>query len=100
MRHKEVIYLISSAITTDSIGNQIETAAERKVYANEYSVGSGEYYNAALSGLRPAKMFEIYTFEYRDEAKLRHNSIIYKIIRTQGKGEKTILACERVGADG
>ena len=100
MRHKEVIYLFSSAISTDSIGNQIETAAERKVYANEYSVGSGEYYNAALNGLRPAKMFEIYTFEYRDEAKLRHNSITYKIIRTQGKGEKTILTCERVGADG
>jgi hypothetical protein len=95
-----VIYLISSAISTDSIGNQIETAAERKVYANEYSVGSGEYYNAALNGLRPAKMFEIYTFEYREEAKLRHNSTTYRVVRSLGKGEKMLLTCERVGADG
>lgn len=100
MRHKEVIHLISSAISADSIGKQIETDTERKVYANEYSVCFGEYYNAALSGLRPAKMFEIYTFDYRDEAKLRHNSTIYRIIRSQGRGEKTILTCERVAADG
>lgn len=100
MRYKEVIYLLSSAISPDSIGNQIETAAERKAYANEYSVGSGEYYSAALNGLRPAKMFEIHTFEYRDETKLKHKNIVYRIIRSQAKGEKTILACERVAADG
>ncbi|MFX4263121.1 phage head-tail adapter protein [Pelotomaculum propionicicum] len=100
MRHKEVIHLISSAISADSIGNQIETDTERKVFANEYSVGTSEYYNAASSGLRPAKMFEIYTFEYRDEAKLRHNSTTYRVIRSQGRGEKTILTCERVAADG
>jgi hypothetical protein len=100
LRFKEIIYLISSSISPDSIGNQIETAAQRKVYANEYSVGSGEYYNAALSGLRPAKMFEIHTFEYRNETRLKHNNVVYRIIRAQGKGEKTILACERVAADG
>ena len=100
MRYKEVIYLISSAVSADDIGNQIETASERKAYANEYSVGSGEYYNAALSGLRPAKMFEIHTFEYRDETRLKHNDIVYRIIRAQAKGERTILACERVASDG
>jgi len=95
-----VIYLLSATITQDDIGNEIETLTERKVYANEFSVGSAEFYNAALTGLRPTKMFEVYTFEYASEQKLKHENITYDIIRTQGKGEKTRLTCESVAADG
>lgn len=100
MRHKEVIYLISEVINKDAIGNQIETPTERIVYANEMSVGSTEYYNAALTGLRPGKMFEIYTFEYQGEARLRHGAITYRIVRAETRGEKTRLTCDRVSADG
>lgn len=100
MQHKEVIYLVSITYTEDEIGNQIETPVERKVFANEYSVSSTEYYNAAMTGLRPAKVFEIYTFEYQGEAKLKHNGIAYNIIRTETRGEKTRLSCERVAANG
>ncbi len=100
MRFKEVIYLLSVTVDYDEIGNPIETITERKVYANEFSVTSSEYYNAALTGLRPAKQFEIYSFEYQDEEKLKHNGIIYRIIRTETRGEKTRLSCERVAADG
>lgn len=100
MRFKEVIYLLSVTVTYDEIGNPIETVTERKVYANEFSVTSSEYYNAALTGLRPAKQFEIYSFEYQGEEKLKHNGITYRIIRTETRGEKTRLTCERVAADG
>jgi mannose-6-phosphate isomerase class I len=100
MRFKDIIYLISVVITYDDIGNPVETTTERKVYANEFSVSSGEYYNAALTGLRPAKQFEIYSFEYQGEGKLKHNDITYNIIRTETKGEKTRLSCEKVAADG
>ncbi|SFR15260.1 hypothetical protein [Desulfoscipio geothermicus] len=100
MRHNQVIYLITTTIQEDEIGNQIPVETERKVYANEFSVSSNEYYNAALSGLRPAKMFEIYSFEYQGEGKLKHNDITYRIIRTESRGEKTRLTCERVAADG
>lgn len=100
MRFKEVIYLLSVTVGYDEIGNPVETVTERKVYANEFSVSSSEYYNAALTGLRPAKQFEIYSFEYQGEEKLKHNSIIYRIIRTETRGEKTRLSCERVVVDG
>lgn len=100
MRQDKVIILISVTIIQDSIGNQIETPIERTVFANELSVGSGEFYNAAVTGLRPAKRFEVYTREYQGEAKLKHDGITYSIIRTEGKGEKTRLTCERVAADG
>lgn len=100
MRHHAVITLISTTTVPDEIGNQIEQEKERKVYANEMSVSQAEYYNAAVAGLRPSKMFEIYTFEYADERQLRHNGITYRIIRTETRGEKTRITCERVAADG
>lgn len=100
LRHHEVIYLISTQIIEDEIGNQIEQDTERKVYANEFSVSSNEYYNAAMTGLRPSKSFEVYSFEYNNEEKLKHNGIIYRIIRSETRGEKTRIICERVAADG
>lgn len=100
MRHKDVIFLISTRIEEDEIGNQIPVESERQVFVNEMSVGQSEFYNAAAKGLRPQKMFEIYSFEYFDESKLRHNGIEYNIIRVQGKGEKTRLTCEKVIGNG
>lgn len=102
MRARELIYLISSAVAEDDIGNQIETPAERMVFAEELAVFSSEFYNAAASGLRAEKMFEIYTGEYQGEARLKYKDNTYRIIRT-GLGktpEKTRLTCERVMADG
>lgn len=101
-RPDQVIYLIGIAITEDDIGNQVETPTERMVFAEELAVFSSEFYNAAVTGLRPEKMFEMYTQEYQGEAKLKHNNITYRIIRTSlGKTrEKTRLTCQRVAADG
>jgi len=100
VRHNQIISLVSTTYIEDEIGNQIETISEREVYANEMSVGSSEYYNAALTGIRPEKRFEIYSFEYQNEEKLKHEGIVYRIIRTEGKGEKTRLTCEKIAADG
>jgi hypothetical protein len=99
MRFKEVISLISVTYTEDEIGNRIEVPVERKIFANEFSVGASEYYNAALVGLRPAKQFEIYSFEYRGEDRLKHDGALYRIIRVETRGERTRLTCERVAAD-
>ncbi|MHB9095903.1 MAG: phage head closure protein [Eubacteriales bacterium] len=101
-RQDRELYFISVTITEDEIGNQIETPVERMVFAEELAVFSSEFYNAAVAGLRPEKMFEVYTREYQGEAKLKHNNITYRIIRTGlGKAkEKTRLTCERVTADG
>ena len=102
MRQDKAISLISETITKDSIGNQIETPTLHTVFAEELAVFSSEFYNAAVAGLRPEKLFEIYTREYSGEAKLKHDNITYRIIRTSlGKtSEKTRISCERVGADG
>lgn len=96
MRHTEVIYLPSIKITEDEIGNQIETPTERSVFANEFYVSGTEFYNAAVAGLKPEKQFEIYSFEYAGEAKLKHNDVTYNIIRTEKRGDKTRITCQKV----
>lgn len=99
-RQDKEVFLISSTVTEDEIGNQISTPTEHLVFAEELSVFSNEFYNAAVTGLRPEKRFEIYTHEYQGEEKLKHNSITYRIIRTEGRGEKTRITCEKVLANG
>jgi len=99
----QALVLISVIIDpndTDELGNRIETKTERLVFAEKISVGSGEFYNAAVAGLRPETRFEIYTREYQGEVKLKHEGITYRIIRTEERGEKIRLSCERVAADG
>ena len=100
MRHNQVIKLISVTITEDDIGNQIETPTERDIFANEFYVGSSEFYSAAVAGLKPERQFEIYSLEYQDEEKLKCDDIPYRIIRTETRGDKTRLSCEKVAADG
>lgn len=99
MRHNRIIKLISVSITEDAIGNQIETPTEREIFANEFYVSSGEFYNAAVTGLKPEKMFEIYSYEYQGEEKLKHDDKIYNIIRTEARGDKIRLTCEKILAD-
>lgn len=99
MRHKEIVNLITVTYSEDAVGNLVEVFSENSVYANEFSVGATEYYNAAAQGLRPSKAFEVYSFEYTGQYKLRHNGTIYNILRAESKGEKCRLVCERIGAD-
>ena len=103
MRYNKTIFLISHTITQDDWGNEIEERAERKVFANENSIGSSEYYNAASQGLRPEVKFEIRSIEYKGEKEIKYPATedgdIYNIIRSQKMGARTILTCEKVNGD-
>jgi hypothetical protein len=99
MRHNQIIKLINVIVTEDAIGNQIASTTERAVYANEYYVSQSEFYNAAVAGLKPEKQFEMYSYEYQDEPKLEHDGVTYNIIRTEKRGDKIRLTCERIIAD-
>lgn len=96
MRHHDVINLITVTIVEDELGNQLEQETTRQVFANEFSVSSSEFYDANNQGLKPEKVFEMYSFEYQDEPKFQHEGIEYTIIRTQTKGEKIRLTGEKV----
>ncbi len=102
MRFDKAIFLMAATAESDEVGNQVQTYTERLVYGEELYLGTYEYYNASVAGMRLEKKFEIYTREYRGESKLKHDDVIYYIIRTSpGKtSEKVWLTCERVGSDG
>lgn len=96
VRHNDVVLLLSKKVEYDELGNAIETVKERMVYANEMSVSMQEFYEAGKQGIRPEKQFEIYTYEYAGESQLKHNGLIYNIIRAQSKGDKTRIVCKKV----
>lgn len=101
MRHNKVIYLGEKTTITDDDLNQKDNFNYNKlVYANEYSISSSEYYNAAVNDLKPEKEFEIYSFEYNGEERFKYEGEEYKIIRTQGSGEKIKLIGEKVASNG
>lgn len=101
MRYNKIIYLAQTEIVEDQYKNEKEVITGwRKVFANEFSVSSNEFYNAVGSGLRPEKRFEIRSFEYENEEKLRYESEIFKIIRTEKKGQKIRITCEKVKGNG
>jgi len=99
MRYNKVIKLISLTIAQDGYGNEVEERTEREVFANENSIGSSEYYNAASQGLRPELKFEIRSIEYSGEKEIKFDGDIYNIIQSQSMGAKTILTCEKVNGD-
>jgi SPP1 family predicted phage head-tail adaptor len=94
MLFRDVVDLLSVTTTENSIGDTIETETPRQVFANKKSIRQSEFYQAAMTDLRPELMFEVRTIEYDDEPKLAYNGKKYNIIRTYSKnGEITELIC-------
>ena len=88
--------MITTEYVHDELMQQIEVESERRVFANEMSVSARVFYEAGSSDLKPEKQFQIYTFEYKGETKLRHGDTKYNVIRTMSKGDKLQIICERV----
>jgi SPP1 family predicted phage head-tail adaptor len=83
---KEVIEL--GNMTEEIIyGEPIQTMVYREVYANKKSVRQSEFYQAANIGLKPELIFEVYSFEFNNDEKVRYNGKEYTIIRVYDKGE-------------
>lgn len=101
--YDEIITLVKEITTgRDDIGNPIKETEEREVFAERYSIGQNEFYNAAVSGMRPEAKFIIADYmdycgeeileyaEYGSEKKQR-----YSIIRTYRKGNELEITCRR-----
>lgn len=94
-----LISLITNTKAVNALGDAVltPTKTERQVYADLYSVGQSEFYQAAATGLKPEIKFEIMAIEYQNESQLEYNSKIYNIIRTYNKGlDRLELTCQGV----
>lgn len=95
----EIIEL-GNATETTVHGEVIQSFEYREVFANKKSVRQSEFYQAASVGLKPELVFEIHSFEFNNDEKVRCNGKEYSIIRAYEKGEITELTVtSRVGSE-
>jgi SPP1 family predicted phage head-tail adaptor len=101
MTYDYELTLIGETYTEDEIGNQIPVETETVILCGLKSVSRSEFYNAAVSDLKPERVFMIHPYEYNGEKKVEFEGERYRVIRTYQKDtEEMELIVEKVGADG
>ncbi|AFQ46266.1 phage head closure protein [Desulfosporosinus meridiei] len=94
-RPDQAIYLISTTISENDMGDFIEAKTKRLVFAEKKSIRQSEFYQAKATGLRPELSFVVWTREYAGEGKLEFDGKEYNIIRTfEPNSEDTELTCQ------
>lgn len=84
------ITLIASQYKTDNIGNQVEEATERTVYADSVGLPQSEYFTAAQSGIKAQGKVKVWGEEYHGETQARYNGALLDIYRTYPLDDGTI----------
>ena len=87
---KDVIELGNIAETI-VYNEPVQSLVYRQVYANKKSVWQSEVYLAAQVGLKPKFLFEVNTFEFDNDEKVRYNGKVYDITRVYENGDITEL---------
>lgn len=101
MTYDHELTLINQTVVEDEIGNQIPVETKTIILCGLKSVGRTEFYNAALTGLKPELVFVVHGYEYNGEQVIEFEGTRYRVIRTYTTGfEEIELTVERVGADG
>lgn len=97
MLYRDVINLISVTNDENEIGDPIEIETSTQVFANKKSIRQSEFYQAAMTGLKPELMFEVRTIDYSEQPKIEYqvgSGKTYNIIRTHSKNDEiTELIC-------
>ena len=100
MTYDNELTLISKSYTEDEIGNQIPSESTNTILCAEKSIGRNEFYSAAVSDLKPEKIFIIHRYEYNNEKEILFEGKRYSVIRTYSADiEEIELVCERKTAD-
>lgn len=89
--------LLSTIITQDSIGNEIEQIQRRQIpLIKVEDVYANEFYEANQQGFKPSLRLRISALNYNDEEELIYMGKTYSIIRTQEPTvDEVVLICER-----
>lgn len=98
--------LIGYEVSRDEIGNEIKTSVKKNILCRTADIGSAEFYDAKINGLKPEIKFTIHGFEYNGETEVEFEGGIYQVIRTYNgdtidrsdnalSGEEIELTCER-----
>lgn len=96
MRYVSCI-LISTSVTSDSIGVQTETKTEVEVPLTKIEdIYANEFYEANELGYKPELRLRLSALNYNGEKELKYGGKDYTIIRTQDvSADEIIIVCER-----
>ena len=96
MRYVSCI-LISTSLTTDSIGVQTETRTEVEVPLTKVEdIYANEFYEANELGYKPELRLRLSAYNYNGEPELIYGGKNYTVIRTQDvSADEIVLVCER-----
>lgn len=89
--------LLSTSITSDSIGVQKETEIQTEIpIIKVEDIYANEFYEANEQGFKPEIRLRVSAYSYNGEQELIYNNIYYTVIRTQEtKADEILLICER-----
>lgn len=89
--------LISYEVGEDEIGNEIKAEVKEKILCKISSIGSNEFYNAAVAGLKPELKFIVHAFEYKGQTEVEFEKNKYKVIRSfQGSDRYKTLKFDEI----
>ena len=96
--YKDIIWLCREIKTgTYADGYPITKPRKTKVFANQKSTGTAEFYAALQNGIRMSVVFEVFAMDYDGQETVEHNEKTYKVQRTYSKGEDRLeLHCSEV----
>ncbi len=101
MTYDHELTLIGMMWEEDEIGVQVPVETETVILCGVKSVGRSEFYNAAVTGLKPALVFIVHGYEYSGEQTVKFDGKRYKVIRSYAVDfEELELTCEKVLANG
>ena len=81
--YNEVIFLQKVKISTNDVGDRIETPERSMRFAKIKSIGQTEFYQAQAQGLKPEIKFILPDYlDYDNQEELIYNNFRYKVLRT------------------
>ena len=92
---------VYSTTTTDEYGDPVVSEVTSQVFVGVKSVNRNEFYPAQTAGFDPQIVFMLSDYmDYNNQSYIRHNGVLYKVIRTYRKGIELEIVCAHVDEDG
>jgi len=101
MEYTDTLTLIKCELSQDEIGNVTATEESTDVLCRPNVVGTREFYNAMLVGIKPTAELQIRKCEYNGEEECEYNGVRLSIIRTipKGKFDLVLVIGEKQGVN-
>ena len=98
-RYDALVMLMSTTYVSDDNDVQQPVTTERKVYANQMSMGASAFYAAAQAGIHPSAVLQVRRCDYEGETTLVFDGTRLSVSRVAKTPDYVTLTCEEVTSD-